>query len=1046
MAERLIRGAGCRLYSVEEAIVYHLDHPARGTDREQSAALLAELRQNFIPIRNGGPMLRRERGAVPAETVETREMTVPSRPRVSLAMIAKNEEANLCLCLMSVADLVDEMIVVDTGSTDRTKEMALACGARVFDFAWVESFAAARNESLRHATGDWILWLDGDEHFNHDSREKLRTLFAGLRDENCAYVMKQQSTPDHPGGSDTLVDQVRLFRNHPSIRWRYRVHEQILPALREAAHEVRFTDILLEHTGYQDPALRRQKTQRNLQLLQLEAAEQPDDPFTLFNLGWAYHGLGETAKALPLLRRSLALSQPGDSIIRKLYVLLAQAHRQLGQEREALAACRAGRARCPDDAELLFLEGQMLRERGNFSGAESCWRQFLQLKPAAHFASVDAGLHGNKTRYHLGQLYQQQGCIGEAENQWRAIVATQPRFGPAWQALAELYVTQKRWPELETAITALEAEPCSAVAALVLRARGHLARQEFGPAQQLLEEAIARDPHAEAPRVFLTHLLLQTGQDAGAEQALRQVLERNPRHAPSWNNLVLALRSQNRLDEALAASRVGQEHCPGDGSLLFLEGMLLQQQGDLPGAESCLLQLLETTYPNGDRAAQDRSMSARHQLARMYRLQRRFAEAESQWRAVVADGPVCQDLPQGRLRLAFASFSPFAYTIDTPYRQALGGSESALCYLAEALAQQGHEVFLLNANPAPTICRGVRCLPLSAASIRQMGPLDAMVVQNLAGKGQELRALLPPFTVLVFWCQHAHDQPAVQPLHDAAERQAYDRMVFVSDWQRQQFVQQFGLDPERTLVLRNAIGPAFTALFAENTPILAQKVRPPVLAYTSTPFRGLELLLDAFPRIRQAVPGTIRKIFSSMQVYQIPQAEEEARYGTLYRRCRETEGVEYIGSLPQPELAGQLRAASVLAYPNTFAETYCIAVLEAMASGCRIITSDLGALPETSAGFAHLIPMNGDRAGYLDQFAEETIRALQEMTAADPVDAERCLRRQVDQINQHCVWPVRAQEWLTRLRSLLAASSRPAALSRGSTIAASLSGRSLPRS
>ena len=91
-----------------------------------------------------------------------------------------------------------------------------------------DSFAAARNESLRHATGQWVLWLDADEYFDDANRDKLRALLADLPDDNSAYVMKQRSAARN--GSATLVDQVRLFRNHPAIRWDYRVHEQILPA------------------------------------------------------------------------------------------------------------------------------------------------------------------------------------------------------------------------------------------------------------------------------------------------------------------------------------------------------------------------------------------------------------------------------------------------------------------------------------------------------------------------------------------------------------------------------------------------------------------------------------------------------------------------------------------------------------------------------------------------------------------------------------------------------------------------------------------------
>ena len=94
------------------------------------------------------------------------------------------------------------------------------------------------------------------------------------------------------------------------------------------------------------------------------------------------------------------------------------------------------------------------------------------------------------------------------------------------------------------------------------------------------------------------------------------------------------------------------------------------------------------------------------------------------------------------------------------------------------------------------------------------------------------------------------------------------------------------------------------------------------------------------------------KVFSSMRVYRVPEAEGQARHGALYRRCGETEGKEYVRSLLQPELARQLHAASVMAYPNTLAETSCIALLEALATGCLVVTSEFGAFPETSAGFA----------------------------------------------------------------------------------------------
>src|SRR3712207_5969033 len=95
------------------------------------------------------------------------------RARVSLCMIVKDEEHNLPDCLGPVAGLFDELVVVDTGSSDRTKEVAAALGARVFDFPWCDSFAAARNESLRHATGDWVFWLDADDRIEEPDRRSL---------------------------------------------------------------------------------------------------------------------------------------------------------------------------------------------------------------------------------------------------------------------------------------------------------------------------------------------------------------------------------------------------------------------------------------------------------------------------------------------------------------------------------------------------------------------------------------------------------------------------------------------------------------------------------------------------------------------------------------------------------------------------------------------------------------------------------------------------------------------------------------------------------
>ncbi len=571
-------------------------------------------------------------------------MEPPSQPRphVSLCLIVKDEEANLPACLDSVADLVQEIIVVDTGSTDRTREIAAGAGARVFDFPWVDDFSAARNESLRHATGQWIFWMDADDRLDADNRARLRALFESLRDDNAAYVMRCLCLPDAETGAATAVEHVRLFRNDPRIRWQYRVHEQVLLALREVGAEVRFTDVVIHHSGYQDPAARRRKLQRDLRLLQLESRDRPDDPFVLFNLGWTYQELGRIAESVPLLQRSLQRSHPSDSIVRKLYTLLVEGHRHLNQPDDARAACRAGMVHYPDDAELLYLDAQLRFEDGDLTGAEQSALALLRPPATAHFASRDAGLRGYRARQLLALIYARQGRSQDAEAQWQTVLRDRPDFEPALLGRARLYLQERRWPEFEQALNALQRHPQLASDTLLLRAEAHLQKGEPSCARPLLEQLVAGNPRVIWPAVLLTHALLQEGRDpAAAEQALRRLLDLDPTQAESWRNLVVLLRGLGRLTEALATCRTALTRCPADLDLLLLQGITLRELGDAAEAEACLLHLLRqlpASAPQKDRVPELAGV-ARHHLAAVYAGQRRFAEAETQWRAVLQGWP-----------------------------------------------------------------------------------------------------------------------------------------------------------------------------------------------------------------------------------------------------------------------------------------------------------------------------------------------------------------------------------------------------------------------
>ncbi|MDQ7788611.1 MAG: glycosyltransferase family 2 protein, partial [Clostridia bacterium] len=173
---------------------------------------------------------------------------------ISLCMIARNEAQNLGRCLNSVRDVVDEMIVIDTGSSDGTANIARSLGARVYSFVWNDNFSDARNSSLEMATGDWILFLDADEELAPESHDALRSL---VNDETVdGYFVKIINYLGNEGWTETCPDIVfRLFRNRPEYRFRGAIHEQIADVILENNRRAGYRmaeDVIILHYGYLD--------------------------------------------------------------------------------------------------------------------------------------------------------------------------------------------------------------------------------------------------------------------------------------------------------------------------------------------------------------------------------------------------------------------------------------------------------------------------------------------------------------------------------------------------------------------------------------------------------------------------------------------------------------------------------------------------------------------------------------------------------------------------------------------------------------------------
>ena len=398
-------------------------------------------------------------------------------------------------------------------------------------FQWTESFAAARNESIEHASGDWIFSLDADECIDEENRRRLSSLLSRLSDGNDAFFVSVWSAPDDVLCCPTVVDCVRLFRRHPAHRWTYRVHEQILPALEKGGARFIWSDVVVDHFGYASAEVRARKCARNLRLLRMEVKDHPDDAYVLFNLANTLFDEGNTDGAMAFLSRSIAAAPRGGAYLPKAHVLVARAWQVLGRPDEALRSCQAAKSQFPDDLELWFEEGNLLLARGDLTEARRSFKTLLKMKHKRTFVGVNPDLMFH-ARHNLAVTFRALGIVREAEYHWLRVLHEAPDFGPAWLGVTELYLSQKRWRDIDHLLKLLESSKHAERIVPGLRARLALRKSNSAPSRQILEDAIRRFPNVLWLRLLLSDILAQVANDhSSAAHHLREILLRDPNNA-----------------------------------------------------------------------------------------------------------------------------------------------------------------------------------------------------------------------------------------------------------------------------------------------------------------------------------------------------------------------------------------------------------------------------------------------------------------------------------------------------------------------------------
>jgi tetratricopeptide (TPR) repeat protein len=385
------RDGAAQLFEAVLRLDPHLPHAARNLD----SALVRKGSRPNLPAAVAAQLRGLE--------AEARRVAGAARPatglRLSLCMIVRDEEEMLPRSLAVVAGAVDEIVVVDTGSHDRTVEIARSFGATVVEREWTGSFAEARNASIEAATGDWLLFLDADEVLDPADAPLLREL-TGRTWREAFYLVETNHTGELGDGTAVTHNALRLFRNRPEYRFEGRVHEQIAHNLPSGLPErIEPTQVRVDHYGYLG-AVRdaKEKSRRNIELLRSQLAEAGANPFFHFNLGSELAAAGDATGACEQFERAWALlaSDPAGAdrpFTPSLTVRSAKGLRFCGRLAEAEARAAEGLALFPDLTDLVFERALVAAAEGDVERAATLLEECLERgdAPSRYSPTVGSG-------------------------------------------------------------------------------------------------------------------------------------------------------------------------------------------------------------------------------------------------------------------------------------------------------------------------------------------------------------------------------------------------------------------------------------------------------------------------------------------------------------------------------------------------------------------------------------------------------------------------------------------------------------------------------